>query len=752
MKKLIILLLIFYLLVQFSVLSAQTQIKTQNISLINNGITVGVGKDLPYQLLYGNTEYSFDKLNIISETKALAYDKWKAEFIFIDLKNKTILDKLSILNEKYIIRKKGDNRKYVFCDFSNTCTFNDAYNEDYYFTPYNNTSAISKLNDTTFFIGFFKLFETKKYNTQFNIILSNNKLKSEYNSYPLSFFKDYLNSKFKTYSNLTANSKVFSFQKNTYLFSTTNHTDRSGVNEENRIFNIIARINKNKASIIYKEKKGVLREVTFFVGGVKKILKIKYSKYRSYNFLEFDSVLIQYQRDTMIVWDCDFNIIHTCSIEENNKNAINKTFFYTDAKTKELYRIIEFCLDSKSYLYKINNLDINKDTIKYKNSKILLSNKKLSLKGITNHKLITTSKNPLYNTDYIQIIKLDFFDDTLQLNFQFYNKIAALKYQFQLRKYEVYKYSYDKMKNKIFRDFNILNDKQKVKIKNKSIPELFLSTKKLLNTKSYIDLVKNVLVYEKEELKAYDYYKQQNIIKHFKTPINRLYIDVLEKDIDELIKNYQTYNIDFSNNLSFFKTSSNHIYTIVRIKNKYYFNATIGYESKNLEIPYDNSIFGRKFKYLKYKEISSTANIVSFYNQDSNIVSSPLGAMLSFHYFPGIIENPDLYPQKTIRDLFKSMRKCFEETNIKYMQSELTTYPIDFINKLKNENIQNPFLVKSTKIEQEINNLFLKNQYEKKRISRKIYAFRFKLNDTNYEIIVIKHKKKWYIYPLINIY
>jgi len=717
-------------------LEAQSQngsnIKKQTISQILSNNLNRIDNNNPYQLLYGNTEFSFDKLYLFNESLVICYDKQKAVFILLDVSKQEIIDKLWIENIEGIKKIKKSQEIFFAQDYFETFR-NFGKDINYYFTSYSNKYSFNKINDSVCSVGFFNFYETKNNkNQQLQIGVSNNKLFSKVMTFSNELYSDL--GKLKShYSNITDFSQGFSFQDNEFIYSLYHPFKGSGYKTGRYIF----LLQNNKLQIIHKEE------------NINKQKKTYNHKYGHYRFLEYNNYLLQYEKDTLIIWDKYMHQILSKSYSNIRTMDVFESRYYIDAKTNEIYRVLGYKYKNEKYIYDISIGEFNKDKIEFREYKTIFSNKIIFHKGIIEHKLVLTNRNPFYNTDYIYICDFARFKDSVQLEFRYYNEHPFLKYQKLISSYQQNKYSYDQLNNKIINSLPINENINKTSIKNKSKKQLFISVKKLIENKSYHTLIKKFLVFEENDILAYSYYKNQNIIPYFKNVINSEFIALIKKDIDELINDSENVYA-FSNNLTFYKSSSGLFYTVVNINNKYYLKASIGYESVIKEIDKEKIEFKQRYKYLLFREPHLSTMTVSFFFNDSSIIALPLNSKLSNYFFPNILENSDKYSQRSIKKLFESLEKCFEENNLKYVKSKLIIYPKDFIDRLQNENLSSPFLNNSVTTEKEIVSLYLKNTYKRKRLSKNISAIQFKLSDGNkYEILVIRYHKKWYLYPTI---
>lgn len=715
-------------------LEAQSQnghnIKKQTITQILTNNLSRFDENNPYQLLYGNTEFSFDKLYLLNERLGICYDKQKAVFILLDISNNEMIDKLWIENIEGI--KKLEKTEEIFFAQDYFETFKD-YGKDvyYYFTSYSNKYSFNRINDTVCSVGFFKFYETKDNNSQqLQIGVSNNKLFYILKTLRFELYSDLFEKK-SHFSNITDFSQVFSFQDKEFIYSLY-HPFMGSEYETGRY---IFLLKNNKLEIIYNEEN---------VNQQKKLDKFGY-----YRFIEFKNYLLQYEKDSLVIWDKNMHQVFHKSYGNTKSMNLFESSYYIDAKTSEIFRVLGYKYKNGEYIYDISIGEFDKNEIGFTEYKTIFSNELLLHKGIVNHKLVLTNRNPFYNTDYIYIIDFENFKDSAQLEFICYNEYHFLKYQKLLSSYQQNKYSYDQLNDKIINSLPINENFNKASIKNNSKKQLFNSVKYLIENKNYLTLIKNYLVFEENDIVAYRYYKDQNIIPSFENIINSEFIVSIMKDINELI-NVSEDMYTFSNNLFFYKSSSGLFYTVVNINNKYFLSASIGYESLIKEPDEEKTEFSKKYKYLLFLEPHLATSAVSFFFNDSSIIALPLNSKLTNYYFPNILENSDKYSQKSIKKLFESLEKCFEDNNLQYIKSKLIIYPKDFIDKLLNEHITSPFLNNSVTIEKEIVSLYLKNNYTRKRLSKNVSAIQFKLSDGNkYEILVIRYDEKWYLYPTI---
>ncbi len=716
--------ILFALIFNVCSLSSQTNkslhVNTQKISQLLSEDICLLNDKQAFNLLFANINYSFNKLVFIDSKTILAYDKYKALFFLIDINEKKILDKYSLNNVDWILKKERVNQELIFCDFKPNCN-SGRVNDNCYFTEFSLRSPFYKLNDSTYYIGFLKNEETKYNNVQLNIIVSNNKIKIDYKKWTPEYFCDFTKDSIYSIDYLPNSARVFSFLGKDYMLNFFNPILLTKKN--NKKYNYISVLDNNKLSILYNEAPSIAVKYVYFDGESRDTVFLP--KNKGYYFISHNEYLYQYYGDTLIVLDSNMDHYYNASLSSLvNGKKVKTSKFFVDKSTNHLFCILEQESDHLDFqnLYSIYRVAIDKKPV-FSLLKTIFTNKSLNCKAINDNKLITVNKNPIFNTDYIYSSSLERVEDTVMLDFLNFNYVNALKYQAILSRYYFEKFSYNRMSSNIIRRIAKKGD-SKSKFKNETADDLLHSIKLLLENKDYFRLLKKALVFENNELGAYNYFKDNNLLELFSEPLNLNYFEVLKKDIDEIIMGYKTDSYDHSSHQIVYKTKSGRFYTIIKLDKKYYLRASIGYETETLVPQKEAQIFSDKFKYLEYNDFFYRAKSKAFFYKDSSVVAKLLSKEIQTKYFPNVIENKRKYPQNSIHKLFKSLNKCFQEDNLSYMKSQLIIYPVDFIEDLEKK--PDIALFKSGKMEEqkELVNLFINKKYSKMRLSSRVSVFK----------------------------
>jgi len=483
-----------------------------------------------------------------------------------------------------------------------------------------------------------------------------------------------------------------------------------------------------------------------------------YDVYRSWSFISLDTTLLQFSKDSLIVRNTSLEPIKHYSLNKALKQ-IGNARFYKDEKTNQLYLINYHIKDTKEYSKKPHQLDvysvvIHSNQLDVKKIKSLTINKAFGIHQIFNSSLFFTSRNPIYNQDYL--FKLNFTHpkysntDTIHIKFDNYSNINAFKYQDLINREHFTSLTYEKLKIKSA----VFKPEKKVKARQKRTNELLISLHNCLKAKEYGKLYKDLLVYDNAEVQTLTFLDENNILNP--QLFNENFIHTLETDIAELTKLDSLPYYDFYRDIIVLKTQSNHFYKIIKLKNKYYLSANIGSLDSDHSPAKNQLEFSQKYQYLnyKYKNRGATLNAKKhepFFDTVQTMMLLPVSIQLKL---PVDSIKKGTYPNHTPEELIKSMIKLLGARQGNYIAKHLVIFPLQEIQNIEHKiaSKENPFQIEGD-ISNQIN--ALKQIQQKKceitKISKNIYRYTVHTYNSSWTFHIIKYRKRYYMYSTINI-
>ena len=138
----------------------------------------------------------------------------------------------------------------------------------------------------------------------------------------------------------------------------------------------------------------------------------------------------------------------------------------------------------------------------------------------------------------------------------------------------------------------IFDDRRKKSFPQNSLRDVLESVQSCLKNNLRKDLISKLLVFENLEIQTLDFLHENNILDQ--KLINNLFFEILDKDITDILKNDKIPSFEFINNINIIKTKSNHFLKLIKLEDKYYLSANIGYETNTAIINKDRTFFKKK--------------------------------------------------------------------------------------------------------------------------------------------------------------
>ena len=734
-----------------------SQIINENVSIIN--ICSGGNFDFQNQninLVYAPIGFSVDYFSILKGDTLLCFDENKGILYLVNLKTNLLIDKLDLFAQKNISIFKNE-KKLGYCEF-----LGPDINPFTYFSLYNALGRIEfeKFDDNKVKFALLKTSRTNKTATEIFVKINNKKLSLELFEYKQKFF-DELNKENAFYfnQNFEYNSVPFYFNKKEYYFIKTSPYRYDRCANYKYDFNLFYELNSSNSLSLIKKQSINYNPNNKNIDTRNRVNSAYSDVNNDYMFLSHDNKLIQYTQnsESLILRDSALNITNKYNLDSLlfNKSR-TKIYIYKDNATNKIFLINEInaykkdSLSQMKLIYDLYELNFKGNSLKILKTKTIISNKSIKVGQLENDNLYFTCKNPLFNTDFLFNLKVEKYSkyDTINLTFERYNSINLFAYQDLINNQYFSGLKYDKMPKEIIK--TIFDDRRKKSFPQNSLRDVLESVQSCLKNNLRKDLISKLLVFENLEIQTLDFLHENNILDP--KLINNLFFEILDKDITDILKNDKIPSFEFINNINIIKTKSNHFLKLIKLEDKYYLSANIGYETNTAIINKDRTFFKKKYKYLKYNYENTYSNLkIDVRNSVFDTVQNLVLLYKMEDSNNDILIHDKANSNNTTENLFKSALNAIKNDEISYAKKFLTIYNAASIpaveNDIKNVNIIDTINKKNSIY---LLNKLLNKEYDVVKISKNIKSYRVKTSNNSYcDFYVIYFSKHYFFYNMV---